>query len=72
MAKRGPIELRAAVDIDKLIARLRKTSTAGTLSEQFEQAVCDAFSALGFLATHVGGRAAPDGYADRSARWATA
>ncbi|MBV8198044.1 MAG: hypothetical protein JO263_07910, partial [Candidatus Eremiobacteraeota bacterium] len=29
-----------------------------------EQAVCDAFAALGFAATHDGGQKAPDGYAD--------
>jgi hypothetical protein len=30
----------------------------------FERAVCDAFSGLGYVATHVGGNAAPDGYID--------
>ena len=30
----------------------------------YEVAVCDAFAALGFLSTHVGGKGAPDGYAD--------
>lgn len=46
-----------------LVERLRSTAT-GAEPAQFEQAVCDALEALGFLATHVGGNHAPDGYAD--------
>ena len=46
-----------------LIARLRATSTGGNPTA-FETAVCDTFSHLGFLATHLGGEKAPDGYAD--------
>lgn len=30
----------------------------------FERAACDAFTMLGFVATHLGGNDAPDGYAD--------
>lgn len=40
--------------------RLHSTSTS-TLPESFEKAVCDAFGALGFVATHHGGIGAPDG-----------
>lgn len=53
-----------AVDIDALVDRLRKTALDGGVSTEFEIAVCDAFGALGFVATHVGGNEAPDGYAD--------
>ena len=43
----------------------RLTATAnGTDSAAFEITVCDAFTHLGFLSTHVGGHKAPDGYAD--------
>lgn len=47
----------------ELIARLRSTST-GDDPSAFEVAVCDAFAAFGFIATHVGGDQAPDGYCD--------
>jgi len=46
-----------------LIDRLDATAT-GNDPAAFEFAVCDAFAHLGFLATHVGGHKAPDGYAD--------
>jgi len=45
---------------DAAIARLRATSIGGDPTA-FEVATCDAFAALGFVATHVGGNAAPDG-----------
>ncbi|HLI94496.1 MAG TPA: hypothetical protein VKT72_00235 [Candidatus Baltobacteraceae bacterium] len=48
---------------DALCARLEQTSR-GDDPTAFEQAVCDAFEALGFAATHIGGNDAPDGYAD--------
>ncbi len=47
----------------QIIERLRATST-GDDPTAFEVAVCDAFRALNFIATHVGGRAAPDAYID--------
>lgn len=47
--------------ISALIERL---DAAAGQSDEFEQAVCDAFDALGFAATHAGGQKAPDGYAD--------
>jgi len=53
----------AAVSADAIAAiahRLHSTSTS-TLPESFEKAVCDAFGALGFVATHHGGIGAPDG-----------
>jgi hypothetical protein len=50
-------------EIAQLIGRLQKTAEGGATSE-FEQAVCDAFEALGFVAVHDGGEKAPDGYAD--------
>jgi hypothetical protein len=40
---------------------LRRASTASD-PDAFERAVCGAFAALGFVATHIGGNAAPDGY----------
>lgn len=49
--------------ITELIERLRTTAT-GLDATAFEQAVCDAVAALGFIATHVGGNHEPDGYAD--------
>lgn len=49
--------------ITELIARLQ-TTAHGSDPEAFEIAVCDAFGALGFRSCHLGGRAAPDGYAD--------
>ena len=52
-----------AAKASELSARLEQ-SAHGDDPAAFEQAVCDAFSALGFLATHVGGNDAPDGYAD--------
>jgi hypothetical protein len=47
----------------ELVARLRATGKSDD-SEAFEIAVCDAFAALGFVATHIGGRGAPDGTLD--------
>jgi hypothetical protein len=52
-----------APNAEALCARLEQTSRGGDPAA-FELAVCDAFSALGFLAVHVGGNDAPDGYAD--------
>jgi hypothetical protein len=46
-----------------LVAGLRATST-GADPTAFERAVCDAFAALGFVATHIGGHLAPDGTLD--------
>ena len=53
-----------AVDTDALITRLRESANDSAHAEEFESAVCDAFAALGLLTTHIGGHAAPDGYAD--------
>lgn len=50
----------AAADAQATVARLRATATGGDPTA-FEIAACDAFASLGFLATHVGGNAAPDG-----------
>jgi len=61
--KEPPLRPPAIADADALVARLRATST-GADPAQFEEAVCAAFAALGFVATHVGGEAAPDGYLD--------
>jgi hypothetical protein len=46
-----------------LIDRLGSTARGGD-PDAFELAVCDAFAQLGFVATHLGGRSNPDGYAD--------
>ena len=55
-------DAQAPPDNAALIARLRAASSGDP--EKFELAVCEAFTALGFRATHVGGPAAPDGYID--------
>lgn len=47
-------------NIASISERLRTTAT-GDDPAAFEVAACDAFAALGFLATHIGGNAAPDG-----------
>ena len=49
-----------------LIAQLNESAAGGSVAAAtaFEQAVCDAFDALGFTATHLGGEKAPDGYVD--------
>lgn len=53
----------AAISADAIAAiahRWHSTSTS-MLPESFEKAVCEAFGALGFVATHHGGIGAPDG-----------
>jgi type III secretion system FlhB-like substrate exporter len=59
-----PPSKQTPIDVDALVKRLQQTSVDGAQSEKFEVAVCDAFTALGLLTTHVGGHGAPDGYAD--------
>jgi hypothetical protein len=56
-------KLDPATNAAALTQTLRTTGT-GDDPDAFEQAVCAAFGALGFIATHVGGQAAPDGYID--------
>jgi len=51
-------DARIAGLIDQLAA------TASGAPDAFEKAVCDAFDALGFTTTHLGGQKMPDGYAD--------
>ena len=46
-----------------LVSKLRSTG-AGADPTAFEQAVCESFAALGFIATHEGGNDKPDGYID--------
>jgi len=58
-----PASGTSSPDVEAIITRLHATASTKAATE-FEVATCDAFSALGFLATHVGGKAAPDGYAD--------
>jgi hypothetical protein len=53
----------ASPNVQALIDRLAATASGGN-STAFEQAVCDAFEALGFDATHLGGQKSPDGYLD--------
>ncbi len=63
-APKTPLPVRGAVPgADALVAALRATG-AGPDPAAYERAVCDAFAALGFVATHVGGDEAPDGYLD--------
>lgn len=52
-----------SAEIAALIERLAKSAESADAAS-FEEAVCDAFAALGFSATHDGGQKAPDGYAD--------
>jgi hypothetical protein len=52
-----------SAQIETLANRLHATSTA-TAPAAFEEAVCEAFAALGFVATHVGGIGTPDGLLD--------
>lgn len=47
-------------DVASLTERLQTTSIGGDPTA-FEIAVCDAFAALGFVATHIGGEGQPDG-----------
>ena len=47
-------------DVASLTERLQTTSIGGDPAA-FEIAVCDAFAALGFVATHIGGEGQPDG-----------
>lgn len=58
-----PLAARPWPDHTKLIARLHDTSK-GDDPSAFELTVCDAFAALGFAPTHIGGNDAPDGYVD--------
>lgn len=52
-----------APEISALIDRLEQSANSAN-TDAFEEAVCDAFEAFGFSATHEGGQKAPDGYAD--------
>jgi DNA primase len=58
-----PSAVAPSSEVRQLIDRLRQTAV-GSDPESFELAVCAAFERLGFMATHVGGFAAPDGYID--------
>jgi len=58
-----PPDPPVTAETQALIDRLGVTA-AGSDPAAFEQAVCDAFDALGFVAKHLGGQKAPDGYAD--------
>ena len=63
-APKVPLPTRtSAPDTAELTARLQSTAR-GHDPAAFETAVCDTFAGLGFVATHVGGEAAPDGYVD--------
>src|SRR5665213_991729 len=52
-----------AARIEAIATKLHATSTA-TAPAAFEEAVCEAFDALGFVATHLGGNGNPDGLLD--------
>jgi len=58
-----PVTRPSAPTSQALVAQLRATCT-GEDATGFEIAVCQAFSALGFVATHLGGHEAPDGVLD--------
>jgi restriction endonuclease len=56
-----PLPTRSAVrDVDAYDTKLRRLAH-GNDPEAFEQAICEAFDALGFVARHIGGQGAPDG-----------
>jgi hypothetical protein len=58
-----PLSIAAQSPAPPELAAL-KAAACGTDPDAFERAVCAAFGIFGFDATHVGGHAAPDGYAD--------
>lgn len=58
-----PPDPPVSAETQALIDRLGSTAV-GSDPAAFEQAVCDAFDALGFVSKHLGGQKAPDGYAD--------
>lgn len=58
-----PAQPAPSAHVQDVIARLRSTGD-GDDPAAFEVAVCDAFAMLNFLATHLGGHGAPDGYLD--------
>jgi hypothetical protein len=61
---KSPLPARPSVpDFDARKRELESTQR-GPDAAAFETAVCNAFVALGFRATHVGGNGAPDGYID--------
>lgn len=57
----APVAPATQALIDRLNQTAHATKTDGSA---FEIAVCDAFAALGFLATHMGGVGNPDGHID--------
>lgn len=58
----APAPSATSAETQALIDRL--VATAQGAPGEFEQAVCDAFEALGFAASHLGGQKAPDGFVD--------
>ena len=60
----SPLPVRAPVASLEERRRELEATQRGTDGTAFEIAVCNAFAALGFRATHVGGNGAPDGYID--------
>lgn len=59
-----PLEPRAPIPNGQaLVDNLRQTGDRNGPGG-IRAPVCDAFGGLGFVATHVGGNAAPDGYID--------
>ena len=62
--KVGPAPFRRPDRADALIKELQLASKESREPERFENAVIGAFAALGFLAVHIGGQGAPDGYLD--------
>ncbi len=63
-APKRPLSERPAVsNASSLISELREAAS-GDDPAAYERVVCNAFAALGFAATHVGGGGMPDGYID--------
>lgn len=60
-----PLGANAVLSAEANAAIVRaQHAEAGTDPTEYEEAICELFSCMGFAATHVGGGGAPDGYAD--------
>jgi len=59
-----PLTFPAPTHATLVALETARAASLGTDPAAFERAVCEFFATLGFIATHVGGNAAPDGYID--------
>jgi Restriction endonuclease len=56
-----PLPARRPSDAARAALELARRTSTGTDPSAFERAVCEVFSALGFVSTHLGGNPEPDG-----------